>query len=401
MIVRRTARPLALTAVALIVGVPSLALGQEVGPYDPLGIRAGSFLIFPSLRIQEVYDDNVFAEPNDTQDDFITVLRPEIRAESNFSRHRLGFTAGGEVAFYVDNNDEDYQDAFVGTDGRLDITRNNYLDAQAQVARGHVSRDDPEDNPDEDLSELYRYGGSLSFTQLFNRLNFRLTGTVLRTAYSDSRDADRDQNTYEAALRTGYFVSPRINTFVEGSYNIEERDRNVDFDGDQRDSKGWGVGVGAEVDFTDLLAGEFQVGYRKQTFAEGDFDDEDGIGYGVNLTWTPTRLTTVVASGEGDFRPTSSEGSGAEADFRSTAELSVRHELLRNVIVGGNAGYIRDDFSGIDRTDETAIAGANVSYLLNRNFSIDAGYTFANRWSDIADEEYTRNLIRLGITARL
>jgi hypothetical protein len=400
-IARRTARLPVLTAVALLVGASSLAVAQEVGPYDPLGIRAGSFLIFPSLSVSEVYDDNVFADPNDEQDDFVTVLRPEVRAQSNFSRHSLGFTAGGEIAFHVDQNDEDYQDAFVSTDGRLDITRQNYLDAQAEVARSHVSRDDPEDNRNDDLTDLYRYNAALSFTQLFNRLNFRLTGAANRTAYTDAGDADRDQNTYDALLRTGFFVSPRINTFIEGRYNVQHRDREVDFDGLERDSQGWGLGVGAAVDLTDLLTGEFQVGYRRQTFDEGSFNDEDGIGYSVNLTWTPTRLTTVVASGNGDFRPTSSQGSGAEANFRSTAGLSVRHELRRNVIIGANVNYIRDDFSGQDRTDDTALAGANASYLLNRNFSIDAGYTFSKRWSDDNNEEFVRNLIRLGITARL
>jgi hypothetical protein len=398
---RRTARPLVSTAVALILGAPSLAVGQEVGPYDPLGIRAGSFLIFPSLSVSEQYDDNVFAVRHGTTDDFITVLQPQVRVQSNFSRHRLGLTAGGEIAFYADQNNENYQDAFIATDGRLDITRQNYFDGQLRVARGHQGRDDPEDNPNADLRELYTYGGSLSFTQLFNRLNFRLTGGAARIAYVDSNQADRDQNTYNAALRTGFFVSPRINTFIEGSYNIEKRDRRTDFAGIDRDSQGWGVSGGAEVNLTDLLVGEFSVGYRRQSFDENSFSDEDGIGYGIDLTWTPTRLTTVVASGSGDFRPTSSEGSGAQSNFRSAAGLSVDHELLRNVHIGGHVDYTRDSFSGISRTDDTVAAGADATYFLTRNFSIDAGYTFANRWSDVANKEFTRNLIRLGITARL
>ena len=61
MIARRTARPLVSTAVALTLGAPAVALGQEIGPYDPLGIRAGAFLIYPSLSVSEVYNDNVFA----------------------------------------------------------------------------------------------------------------------------------------------------------------------------------------------------------------------------------------------------------------------------------------------------------------------------------------------------
>ena len=96
MINRRTARSLVPAALALSLGAPAVA--QEVGPYDPLGIRAGPFLIYPSLNVSEAYNDNVFATDNDTDDDFITLISPQLRAESNFSRHSLNFTAGSEIA---------------------------------------------------------------------------------------------------------------------------------------------------------------------------------------------------------------------------------------------------------------------------------------------------------------
>jgi hypothetical protein len=397
---RRIARPLVSTAVALTLGVPAVALGQEVGPYDPLGIRAGSFLIYPSLSVSEVYNDNVFAVDNNKDDDLITVIEPQVRAESNFSRHRLGLTAGSEVAFHINEEDEDYQDFFVLGDGRLDITRRNFVDGELTFARDHRDRDDPEDEGDRDEpTELYRYGGELGFTQLFNRVNFSLTGGAVRTAYVEPEDADEDNVVYDARLRTGFFVSPRINTFVEGRYNIERRDREEDFAGIERDSQGWGVSGGVAVDLTRLLVGEASVGYRRQYFDEGDFDEEDGIGYDLDLTWTPTLLTTVVASGGADFRPTTQDE--AEANFRSNVGLGVRHELLRNVILAANVGYTRDDFSGVDRTDNTISAGGGVSYLINRNLSVDAGYNYTTRSSDDEDEEFDRNLVRIGVTGRL
>jgi len=377
-----------------------VVLGQEVGPYDPLGIRAGAFLIYPSLTVSEVYNDNVFAVDNNKDDDLITVIEPQVRVESNFSRHSLGLTAGSEVAFHINEEDEDYQDFFVSGDGRLDITRQNFVDAELLFAKDHRDRDDPEDEGDRDeITDVYRYGGELSFTQLFNRLNFRLTGRALRNAYTEPEEADEDNVVYDALLRTGFFVSPRINTFIEGRYNVERRDRDEDFAGIERDSQGWGVSGGAAVDLTDLLVGEFSVGYRRQYFDEGDFDEEDGIGYGIDLTWTPTLLTTVTASGGGDFRPTTQDD--AEANFRSTVGLGVEHELLRNVILAANVGYTRDDFSGIDRTDNTISAGGGVNYLINRNFSVGAGYNYTTRTSDEDDEEFDRNLVRIGVTARL
>jgi len=399
---RRTARPLVSAALALTFGVPAVALGQEVGPYDPLGIRAGAFRIYPSLRVSEAYNDNVFAVDDNTDDDLITTIAPTIRAESTFSRHRLGFAAGADVGIHLNEEDEDYQDFFVSTDGRLDITRQNFFDGELQFTRGHDARDDPEDEDDRDeVQKFNRYGSELSFTQLFNRFNLRVTGRAVRTAYEEADEADRDRWSYDALLRTGYFISPRINAFVEGRYNIEKRDRDEDFGGVERDSQGWGASVGAEVDLTNLIVGEFSVGYRQQSFEEDAFDDQNGIGYGVDLTWTPTLLTTVRLGGGGDFRPTSSSGSGAESNFRSTADLGIDHELLRNVILSADAGYTRDDFTDPDRIDDTIDLGAGASYLINRNFSIDAGYVYTKRWSDESDEEFDRNVIRVGVTGRL
>ena len=46
-------------------------------------------------------------------------------------------------------------------------------------------------------------------------------------------------------------------------------------------------------------------------------------------------------------------------------------------------------------------AGAGASYLINRNFSIDAGYRYSKLWSDDNEEEFDRNVVRIGVTARL
>ena len=90
---------------------------------DPLGIRAGAFLVFPELTIEEIYNDNIFAENGDETDDFITSLRPEVTVESNWSRHALAIAGGGDFGFYAQNSDENYQDWFAATNGRFDVSR--------------------------------------------------------------------------------------------------------------------------------------------------------------------------------------------------------------------------------------------------------------------------------------
>ena len=70
------------------------------------------------------------------------------------------------------------------------------------------------------------------------------------------------------------------------------------------------------------------------------------------------------------------EGDAADANFQNTVALDVTHELLRNVLLNANVGYARDDFEGTSRTDNIFSAGTGVSYLLNRNLSLDAQVPF-------------------------
>ncbi|MGH6943784.1 MAG: outer membrane beta-barrel protein, partial [Geminicoccaceae bacterium] len=150
MIACHRSSPLLIAALALVLLVPRAALGQvasgqEVGPYDPLGIRAGNFFIFPVLSVSEEYQTNVFAEPNDTDDDLITVIQPHVDVRSNFPRHALGLSVGSDIGLHVNETDEDYEDVFATADGQLDVTRASQLSGSLNAGRFHQGRDDPED----------------------------------------------------------------------------------------------------------------------------------------------------------------------------------------------------------------------------------------------------------------
>ena len=79
----------------------------------------------------------------------------------------------------------------------------------------------------------------------------------------DANEDERDRNLYGARLRTGYFISPRINTFLQGGYEREQRDAS---NRSQRDNNVYSAGVGTAIDFTGLLFGEAVVGWATQEF---------------------------------------------------------------------------------------------------------------------------------------
>lgn len=404
-------KPLYVIAAALTVSVPGTLAGQDLGSaYDPLGIRAGAFRIFPSTDASISYNDNVYATDGDTKSDFVAVVGPSIGVQSDFSRHFVGLEVFSRVGRYFEETKEDYWDYGVDGTGRLDITRNNNLTGTFNVSRLHDARDDPED--DATIAESVRpvrfmnYDANLAYNHLFNRITFRVTGDFNRRDYRQGAGTadqnERDRDVYTGLVRVGYNLSPRINTFVEGLYTEDHFDARLDSAGLEQDSHGWGARGGVDVNFTDLLFGEAFAGVRQQSYEESEFDTETGFNFGVNLTWLPTLLTTVTLTGGSDFQPTSNDDSSS--NYETEVGLRIDHELLRNVLIGAEAGYVRNDYENTDRTDNRFDAGADITYLINRHFSVGAAYNFSKRdadGDDAGDNEFDRNLFTLRVTAQL
>src|SRR6204780_4333338 len=68
--------------------------------YDPLGIQAGSFLILPSLDLQEWWDSNVFAVPTRPSSDTVTAISPQLSVASDWNNHALNLFVGDQSLFY-------------------------------------------------------------------------------------------------------------------------------------------------------------------------------------------------------------------------------------------------------------------------------------------------------------
>jgi len=140
---------LSMLAVVVFVAVEASAQVETVKTrprpeLEPLGVRAGSFLFFPKVEVQEEYNSNIFATKNNTKDDFITSIAPELSIESDWNNHAVNFTAGGDFGFYANKSgsgpatsDQNYQDWNVSTDGRLDATRDIALFGGGGVAKLH------------------------------------------------------------------------------------------------------------------------------------------------------------------------------------------------------------------------------------------------------------------------
>src|SRR5690242_20718058 len=68
--------------------------------YQAPGVRAGSFLIFPELELDETFNDNIYATSSGKTASFIQGVKPTLKANSQWSNHMLNFFALGALGFY-------------------------------------------------------------------------------------------------------------------------------------------------------------------------------------------------------------------------------------------------------------------------------------------------------------
>ncbi|MEX0923972.1 MAG: outer membrane beta-barrel protein [Rhodovibrionaceae bacterium] len=374
--------------------------------YDPIGLRAGGFFVYPEVTVTEVFRDNIFYTPSDKEEDFITVISPSLRMQSNWNVHSLTFYADADYGRYLINEDESYVDWRTGIDGRLDIERDLNFAGGVSAARLHEPRSSPDQTGAAEPVTYHRYSGDAALTKRFNRLSTRLGGEVDVYRYNDVpasgggtfNSDDRDRTVSEGSLRLGYEVSPNIEPFVRTSVNDRSYRQSSDDFGTKRDSWGWEAVAGTAFDLGGVTYGEVYVGYLEQRYDSASLDTISGLSFGGNLIWNPTRLTTVTLGAERTVEETTL--SGASGGLQTMLKAQVDHELLRNLILSGDARYARLNYNGISREDDTADAGLSLRYLIDRNFELRAGYSFATRNSSVSSADYDTQTLFLGLTAQ-
>ena len=244
---------------------------------EPLGIRAGTFLIYPSFGIDGTFNDNVFATGDDEDADFITDLRPELSVASNWANHALNFSTGADIGRYATYSRLNYEDWFVNGDGRLDISRNSALFLGGGFSHEHESPGEPDAVDDaQNPTEYYLINGFGRYVHKFGRFRGIGEATILRLDYDKTNtragpsfeNNGRDRNVYSGGLQLGYELVPSYEAFVRARGNERSYDRRTAAGGVERNSQGYDAVAGIALDLGGVTFGEVYAGYLEQFYED-------------------------------------------------------------------------------------------------------------------------------------
>ena len=385
-------------AACIALTAPQIAQAQDLGSnfkrdknvsvrqrprpdYEAAGQKAGGFTLYPRVTVDLEHNDNIYAVASGKTDDNIWRVKPELAVRSDWSRHALGFFAGGNLIRYADNSSENAEEYTLSANGRIDIERGSNITGSIQTQRLVEPRTAPTSNAaaakpvEYDLTQ-----GSVALTKEFNRL--RVTGRVDDKDYNykDVRnigggllDQDfRDRNELSYGAKAEYAASPDTAFYVTATGNKKDYDTTVV--AQNRDSDGYVVGVGANFDLSEVMRGDVQVGYMKQSYDSVAFKDIDGFNASGRVEWFPTQLTTVGLYGSRSIEEAVAPGSPGY--LSNNIGGSIDHEVLRNLLLSASAGYGKDNYEQIDRDDKRKTFSATATYLMNRRVGLFLTYSY-------------------------
>ncbi len=411
---------------------------------------AAQFNFTPSVIVSEEYTDNLFRDPDDEEEDFITSTGVSLTGEV------LWQTAGVELNYtpsyrkYADNTEFDGWRHSASFLAWKEYKRNTRFELRNTFLRTEDPADESDDiDVDDPLvgpaieSDRNRRGREEYYTnstearvshrfgaddQVFGGTRYR----IFRDVNTPEDDESDDSDILEPFAGFAYWFSVRWGVEGDGSYsNRDFKDRNdreefsgtarllrrftrhfdgfieynhtyLDFDEETDDSDYhvYAPTLGVRYQFEENAQIRIGAGYFIQDSDDGE-DDEEGffVNSEIFKTWPYRRgFVTLLGSSGYDQEDSGSEDLGLNIFYEGRVSAGYNFTTRFSGDIFG--GYRYDDFPNEepDRTDQTIKAGAGLNLLAFRWMNLRLEYNFDNVDSDDEDEEFTENSVLFTVT---
>ena len=206
-----------------------------------------------------------------------------------------------------------------------------------------------------------------SFKLELDRLTY---GEAVDSAGASISQSDRDQTSLRGTLRLGAELSPAVTPFVEVAYGKTWRDEAVDVFGNDRSSTDMRASIGAEINLSKKLNGEFSVGWLRQSFESSGLSDIDGIALAAALNWSPVQGTVVTAGLTTNAESANSATVSGSLVYGAT--LGLTHQLSSRWSTSANFSAAYRDFTAGGGNDTSLSAELAATYWVNRMLGVNA-----------------------------
>jgi len=390
------------------------------------------FEITPSISVSEVYDDNIYLDPDHETSDYITTVTPRISLalvkqytrlelayapsfvwykdedDNNTTRHTASLTFGQQLGRYLrfDLTDTFHrsEEPVEETEGIVGVrhTRRTYwrnsgearmsyqFGAENTLSAGYRQSYLENNDPTVDDGRTQTPFGTLTFW--LNRANGLELGYEYTKAdfWREQGTAGDDYTGNSASIRYIHRFGPHVTTSLGYTYTS----RN--FDGTTEDYKVHEASFGYEQTFSPNLSLSLGLGYFMQDNERSD--NETGYSYDLSVRRQIGQHTSMTVGGAGGWNEAYLEAERRGFSKYWSWRATIEHQLAEPLTCAFGGSY-RNDKDATGRRWKTTRANVGLRYSFLRYFGAGLEYTYAKRDDDVNADDYTDNRVMLTITA--
>lgn len=353
--------------------------------YTPIGGRIGSFFLYPSVTMSDVYTTNLRATETNPLSDLIVTIRPAAQIESLWSRHSLRANIYYETALHAEYPGEDSAQYGAYVAGRYDIDGRTSFDLNGSAAKVTEPRTDiNSDNASRSPIQYTNLGLTAALRHDFTRFGVVATGSVVRQSFQDAETItgaplpqDFRDNLYSSGSIEGRFaIGAGTSLLARASVGRISYEVNP-FAGFDRNSSSYRLEGGVGLALTRFLSGDLRLGYFHQSNDDARLFDGSGLSFSANLLYNPTAVLSVRLTADRSSEPGGSIVTSG--NVRSTGTLTVDYELRPNLVVTTYGRYAHIDPQGPIGSADEYEGRASASLYYSRNFRFNTSLQHIGR----------------------
>lgn len=353
----------------------------------------------PRLSFQTEYNDNVFLEASDEQEDFMFITTPGIFLMIPFSGDQHLFTTDYHVdlAKFEEFDDQDYDNHFLLANLDLNFPRffvKTYDDFRKTSLRADTEFTD----------RIERFENFYSFnlgSEGFNKFSFEAGYDYFLVDYRDDEFEAVDRNEHIFNGTAFYDLFPKTKALLEYNHAFidypDEETRSREGDYDQ-------IRVGLTGELFQKMVGTVKVGYQNREYDDSQDSSEAVVQVSLTEYFSPH---TIVSLG---YDRTAKESVFLNNDFYFSNLVSVTlnqklfFERLDGKLEFSYQNNEYDQTSTVDgftaiRDDDLFGVQAGVDYAIRDWLTTGLEYSYGERDSNFGTFDYTDNRVLWKITA--
>ena len=360
---------------------------DENNPFDPVGIRVGTFIMRPSITQQIAHEHDRDGSADTSRTYSRTVLETEI--ESDWTRHQLVIGAEQVIDKTISGDGSEDPSTAIGADLRLDLSSTTTANVGVDYQFGRENPTDANAIANATAqAEVHDFAAAGSLSHLFGSWRGTATLSGGRTTYGSAELsdgtlvslADRNQSNYTVTLRAGLETGSAYRPFVEGDGGQIIYDDTLDASGFDRSSTTYGLRAGVAADFGEKLTGEIALGYAQRDIDDSRLEPIQAFTIDGFATWSPRRGTDVLMGLATSLEDSTTANEPGSVLYAASVDVTHRLRTSLSANVSGFVGW--RDYVGITPNETIFGAGAGFTWWWNRYFALDGAVTYERTTSD-------------------